>query len=81
MNNDQSRGLNRGTERIQKQLLTHQRNSTRTEPSEEEESRFRGARTMPYTPLSCGTGHSFRDTRTMPYACGGSECQSARAPA
>ena len=31
------------------------------------ESRFRGTRTMPYTPVSCETGHSFRGTRTMPY--------------
>ena len=36
---------------------------------------------MPYTPMSCGTGHSFRDTRTMPYAYWGGECQSERAPA
>ena len=34
---------------------------------------------MPYTPVSCGTGHSFRDTRTMPYAYWSSECQSERA--
>ena len=37
------------------------------------QSRFRGTRTMPYTPVSCGTGYSFRDTRTVPYtpvSCG-----------
>ena len=36
---------------------------------------------MPYTPVSCGTAHSFRDTRTMLYAYWGSACQSERAPA
>jgi hypothetical protein len=36
---------------------------------------------MPYTPVSCGTGHSSRGTRTMPYAYWGSEYQSKRAPA
>ena len=36
---------------------------------------------MPYTTVSCVTSHSFRDTRTMPYDYGGSECQSVRAPA
>ena len=44
-------------------------------------STFRSTPTMPYTPVSCETGHSFRDTRTMPYPYGGSECQSERAPA
>ena len=34
---------------------------------------------MTYTPVSCGTGHSFRGTRTLPYAYGGGECQSERA--
>ena len=41
-------------------------------------SRFRGTRTMQYTPVSCGTGHSFRDTRTIPYAYWDSECQRER---
>ena len=36
---------------------------------------------MPYTFVSCGTGHSFRGTRILPYAYCGSECQSERAPA
>ena len=36
---------------------------------------------MPYTHVSCGTGHAFRDTRTLPYAYGGSECPGRRAPA
>ena len=43
------------------------------------ESRFRGTRTMPFTPVSCGTGHSSRGTRTLPYAYWGGECQSERA--
>ena len=37
------------------------------------QSRSRGSRSMPYTPVRCGTGHSFRDTRTMlytPVSCG-----------
>ena len=45
------------------------------------QSRLRGTRTKPNTPVSCETGHSFRGTRTMPYAYWGSECQSERAPA
>ena len=45
------------------------------------QSRFRGTRTMPYTHVSCGTGHSFRDTRIMPYALWSSDCWSERAPA
>ena len=36
---------------------------------------------MPYTPLSCGTGHSFHGTRTIPYTHWGSECQNKTAPA
>ena len=32
------------------------------------QSRFHGTRTMPYTPVSCGIGHSSRGTRTAPYA-------------
>ena len=36
---------------------------------------------MPYTPVSCGTGHSFGGTGTLPYAYWGGECQSKRAPA
>ena len=36
---------------------------------------------MPYTPVSCGTGHWFRDTRSMPYTHWGCEFQSERAPA
>ena len=32
------------------------------------QSRSRGTRTVPYTPMSCETGHSCRDTRTKPYA-------------
>ena len=39
------------------------------------QSRFHGTRTMPYTPVSCGTGHSFRDTRTLPHAHWGKVCQ------
>ena len=35
---------------------------------------------MPYTPVSCETGHSIRDTRSMPYVFWGDECQSERAP-
>ena len=54
---------------------------TRLLQSRRVQSRFRGTRIMPYTPVSCGTGHSFRGTRTMPYAYWGSECQSERAPA
>ena len=45
------------------------------------QSRFHGTPTMQYTPVSCVAGHSFRDTRIMPYANWGSVCQSARAPA
>ena len=40
------------------------------------QSRFRGTRTMPYTPVSCGTGHSSRGTRTLPYAYWDGDCQS-----
>ena len=36
---------------------------------------------MPYTSVSGGTGYTFRDTRTLPYAGWGGECQSERAPA
>ena len=36
---------------------------------------------MLYTPVSCGTGHSSRGTRTLPYAYWGGECQTERAPA
>ena len=45
------------------------------------QSWFGGNRTMPYTPVSCGTVHFLRGTRTLPYAYWGSECQSERAPA
>ena len=81
INNDLSQLSKKGTERIHTQLTTNQRNSTRTGQLDNEESRFCGTRIMPYTPVSCGTGHSFRDTRTMPYAYRGGECQSERAPA
>ena len=50
-----------------------QRNSIRTGQWYNIGSRFRGTRTMPYTPVSCETGHHFRSTRTMPYtpvSCG-----------
>ena len=36
---------------------------------------------MLYNRVSCGTGHSFRGTRTIPYPHWGSECQIERAPA
>ena len=67
INNDMNQLSKKGTERIYTQLTTNQRNSTRTGQLDNEESRFRGTRTMPYTPVSCGTGHSFRGIRTIPY--------------
>ena len=81
INNDLSQLSKKGTERIHTQLTTNQRNSTRTGQLDNEKSRFRGSHIMQYTPVSCVTGHSFRDSRTMPYAYRGSECQSERAPA
>ena len=57
------------------------RNSIRTGQWYNVESRLRGTRTTLYTPVSCGTGHFFRDTRIMPYAFWGSECPSEKAPA
>ena len=48
INNDHSQRPNKATEMIQKQLTTHQRNSTRTRQLEEEKPRFRGTRTLLY---------------------------------
>ena len=31
---------------------------------------------MPYTPVSCGTSHSFRGTRSMPHTHWASVCES-----
>ena len=45
------------------------------------QSRFRGTRTMQYTPVTCGTVHFFRGTHTLPYASWRSTCQSERTPA
>ena len=44
------------------------------------QSGSRGTRTILYTPVSCGTGLSFRGTRTFPYAYWRGECQCERAP-
>ena len=61
--------------------LDKERTSPRARQWNNAGSRCRGTRNMPYTSVSCVTGHSFRDTHTMPYVYWGAERQRERAPA
>ena len=59
-------------DRIQREIHQEQNNDTKLDQD------FVAPALCHIPPVNCGTGHSFRGHRTMPYAYCGSECQRER---